>query len=357
MFGWATYYAFGAIVTACGHAGSAEITKISSRNGRSHHHSAVNKSGGLSVAPGHGGTECRVPASMAGISDALNKAAVKCSNNARIIVEAGESLIDQVVVMRDLVNVEVSILGHLHLKPDWNYWHTSGFAGIKEDTNTTVVWSYVGGKNLHINGGGTFNGNGLSAWKAYYKDKDTPRPALVLLSNITGGSYSNLRHIDSPSWNLYLDQSQHIRVFNYQVEIHDGGAGSDTEAKNTDAFNTRDSSFLEVYHSRFYNTDDAIAIKAGSSNIYVHDIIGAYRCGGLSVGSLGNVATAFETATNITFDHIELRNCRAGARVKAWAGRPAAIKELTGGGGGGLMKDITYSNINLKDVESGINGM
>lgn len=350
MLAWTTFWLF--LVTA------------SSANQARHQHSHASAiisrgraSGGKSIAAEHGRRECRIPASMTGISAALVEASVKCSRDARIVVEAGDSLIDEVIVMNNLANVEVSILGNLHLKPDWAYWKKNGFRGIPEDTNTTVVWSYVGGTNVHVNGGGTFYGNGLSAWKAYFKNSNAPRPALVLFSGVNGGSYSNLRHIDSPAWNLYLYKTHHFRVFNYQLEIHDGGAGSDTEAKNTDACNTRDSSFIEIFHSRMYNTDDIIAIKSGSSHILVHDIIGAYRCGGLSIGSLGNIATKFETAKNITFDHVEMRNCRAGPRVKAWAGKSAAIKDLSGGGGAGLMQDITFRNINLKDVETGIVGI
>ncbi|CCG82515.1 Probable exopolygalacturonase X [Taphrina deformans PYCC 5710] len=291
---------------------------------------------------------------MDGISQALVEASVECQKNSLIVVESGDSLIDNVVVMKDLTDVEVSIEGTLHLKDDWPMWREVGYRGIPMDHNVTIVWSYVGGSNISVHGWGTINGHGTTAWQEYFRTKSSLRPALVAFLGVNGGSYSRMRHIDSPFWNLYFWKSQYFRVSEYQVDIHDGGAGSDTEAKNTDGFNTRDSHDIELFNSRIYNTDDIVAVKAGSENIHVHDVIGGYRCGGVSCGSFGNNVSIFETAKNVMVENVELRDCRAGVRIKTWAGRPAAINELTGGGGRGLVQNATYKNINVKNVETAI---
>lgn len=300
--------------------------------------------------------QCFVKASMLGISDSLLAASKECRSNAHITIEAGHSLIDKVVVLQNLNNVELTIKGTLNIMDDWSYWAQNAYSGIKADQNVTSMITFLHGKNINVNGWGTIDSKGESCWRGYNKDNTFKRSLLVLFHDVVGGSYSQMRHINPCFWNLYFYLSHNMKVHDYQVDLLDGGAGSINEAKNTDGVNFRDSSNIEVFHARIGNTDDVVALKDGSENIWVHDVIGDYRCGGISAGSLGNRIEKFETVRNSTINNVELRKCRSGPRVKAWSGLRSSINELAGGGGSGLLDGMTFRDINLKDTEVGIIG-
>lgn len=214
--------------------------------------------------------ECKVSASMQGISTALVKASEKCSKDAHITVEAGDSLIDHVVVLEALSNVQFTILGNLHLKDDWDMWQRTGYMGVPDDNKTIAAITFANSSNLHIEGPGQIDGHGASAWKLG-KASTVLRPLLILFQHVTTGSYSKMRHIDSPAANLYIYGSQDIRVSEFQLDISDNGPGSALEARNTDAVLVRESSNIEIFDSRVYNVGEVVSLKEGSSNIHVHD--------------------------------------------------------------------------------------
>ncbi|KAK7818031.1 polygalacturonase [Quercus suber] len=83
--------------------------------------------------------------------------------------------------------------------------------------------------------------------------------------------------------------------------------------------------------------DDCISIQTGCSNIYMHNI----NCGpghGISLGALGAGKTK-ACFSNIIVRDITLHNTLTGVRIKTWQG------------GDGSVQGITFSNIQVYEVE------
>lgn len=76
---------------------------------------------------------------------------------------------------------------------------------------------------------------------------------------------------------------------------------------------------------------------------------------GISVGSLGQYPTRVDYVENILVRNISMYNSSEGARIKVW---PDAYSEksesLSGGGGRGLVRNVTYDGMFLDNVDYGL---
>lgn len=95
-------------------------------------------------------------------------------------------------------------------------------------------------------------------------------------------------------------------------------------------------------------------MKPNSTNILIQNL----RCNGthgISVGSLGQYPDRIDIVENVLARNISLFNSSDGARIKVW---PDAYSEksasLTGGGGSGLVRNITYDGLFLDNLDYGV---
>ncbi|MED6168876.1 hypothetical protein PIB30_015706 [Stylosanthes scabra] len=82
--------------------------------------------------------------------------------------------------------------------------------------------------------------------------------------------------------------------------------------------------------------DDCVSIQTGCSKVHVHHIM----CGpghGISLGGLGKDRSV-ACVSDIIVEHISLKNTLYGARIKTWQG------------GNGMVKNVTFSRIQVYDV-------
>lgn len=76
---------------------------------------------------------------------------------------------------------------------------------------------------------------------------------------------------------------------------------------------------------------------------------------GISIGSLGQYANEIDIVSNVFVTNISMYNASDGARIKVWPGNPSALSgDLQGGGGGGLVKNITYDGMLIENVDYAI---
>ena len=82
------------------------------------------------------------------------------------------------------------------------------------------------------------------------------------------------------------------------------------------------------------------------------------RCNGthgISVGSLGQYPERVDYVENILVQNISMYNSSEGARIKVW---PDNFSEksanLKGGGGSGLVRNVTYEDMWLDNVDYGL---
>jgi len=73
------------------------------------------------------------------------------------------------------------------------------------------------------------------------------------------------------------------------------------------------------------------------------------------VGSLGQYANEIDIVSNIFVTNISMYNASDGARIKVWPGNPSALSgDLQGGGGGGVVRNVTYDGMLIDNVDYAI---
>ncbi|KAI8068353.1 family 28 glycosyl hydrolase [Gongronella butleri] len=166
-----------------------------------------------------------------------------------------------------------------------------------------------------------------------------------------GGSVTDLTLVNAPQWNNLIINSTDV-VYS-DLFIH-GGSTSSNVAKNTDGWDVYRSDNVWIKDSRIFNGDDCVSFKPNSTNIYVSNLYcnGSH---GISVGSLGQYPGEYDLVQNIYSYNISMNYASDGARVKVWPGNSAAMSvDLQGGGGAGLVKNVTFDTFSLTSVDYAI---
>jgi polygalacturonase len=207
---------------------------------------------------------------------------------------------------------------------------------------------FVSGKNLTdiaITGKGTIDGNGANWWgpaKEFRARNPScpalPRLDLVVLNNCRNVHLAGVKLINSPRAHLVLADCE-------EVAIEDVTVRSPAGAANTEGMGPDDCRNVTITRCTIDTGDDNIAITSGkkvagrefgSENITVTgcDFLHGH---GMSIGSttVGGV------------HHVVVKNCRFentdnGLRIKSGRDR------------GGLVEDVSYSDITMKNVHPAI---
>lgn len=111
------------------------------------------------------------------------------------------------------------------------------------------------------------------------------------------------------------------------------------------------SSNIVIQNSVVNNGDDCVSFKPNSTEILVQNLYcnGSH---GISVGSLGQYPGEVDIVQNVYVYNISMYNASDGARIKVWPGTPSALSEdLQGGGGSGLVSNITYKDMYIENVD------
>jgi len=97
-----------------------------------------------------------------------------------------------------------------------------------------------------------------------------------------------------------------------------------------------------------------VSFKPNSTSILVQSLFcnGSH---GISVGSLGQYAGQFDIVESVMVSNISMHNASNGARIKVWPNTPSALSEdLQGGGGSGRVRNITYEDMTVQNVDYAI---
>lgn len=94
------------------------------------------------------------------------------------------------------------------------------------------------------------------------------------------------------------------------------------------------------------NGDDSISCKANSTNILVEDCT-FYNGIGMAMGSIGQYEGRYETIINVTARNIYADHTWYAGYAKTWTGIAQGYPPNGGGGGTGLMKNITLQNFTI----------
>ncbi|KAF2297941.1 hypothetical protein GH714_005829 [Hevea brasiliensis] len=232
-----------------------------------------------------------------------------------------------------------------------------GFLGLALNCSLAILWkgrerpggrymSFIHGDGLHdvvITGeNGTIDGQGDVWWNMWrQRTLQFTRPNLVEIINSRSIIISNVIFRNSPFWNIHPVYCSNVVIrFVTILAPHD--------SPNTDGIDPDSSSNVCIEDSFISTGDDLVAVKSGwdeygiaygrpSSGITIRRVTGSSPFAGIAVGS--------ETSggvENVLAENISLYNMGVGIHVKTNTGR------------GGLIRNITFSDVYMENVRKGI---
>lgn len=120
---------------------------------------------------------------------------------------------------------------------------------------------------------------------------------------------------------------------------------------NTDGFDSWNSDAILLEDWVVDIQDDCIAPKGNTTNLHVRNVT-CYRSNGMAIGSVGQYPLTPDYVENVLFEDITLINSGDGAYIKTWQGVPQSNTGNgdAGGGGSGLIRNVTFRNFDLTNV-------
>ncbi|VVB04152.1 unnamed protein product [Arabis nemorensis] len=191
--------------------------------------------------------------------------------------------------------------------------------------------------HVTIQGSGTLDGRGSNWWnldtyQTQKKNKYIPpmKPTALRFYRSDNVTVRDISIVNSPLCHLKFDNSDGVKVNNITIS-------SPANSPNTDGIHLQNTRNVEIQHSNIACGDDCVSIQTGSSNVHIHHI----NCGpghGISIGGLGKDKSV-ACVSDIVVEDIYIQNTLAGVRIKTWQG------------GLGVVKNLTFSNIQVTDVQ------
>lgn len=202
-------------------------------------------------------------------------------------------------------------------------------------------------KNASITGSGTIDGNGSAWWKMYNKAKEGPlknadkipfkysRPYLVAFDNSSKIRITGITLQNSPAWTIHPLESHNVLIQGVTIN-------NPLNSPNTDGIDPESSQNVKILDNTISDGDDCIAIKSGTEvtkhksatkDVIISNNIMKHGHGGVTIGSEMSGGVSDITINNNIFDQTD-----RGIRMKTRRGR------------GGYIKNISVSNITMKNV-------
>jgi polygalacturonase len=205
----------------------------------------------------------------------------------------------------------------------------------------------IAGKDLTdvtITGKGTIDGNGAVWWEEAEKARQKvsgftlPRPNLIVLTRCKNVRLENLTVQNSPKFHFVPTECEGVVISNVTILAPE-------HAANTDAIDPSSCKNVLITRCRIDVGDDNIAIKAGkklAEREFACEDITVTDCTflhghGMSIGSETSGGVRNVTVKNCTFENTE-----NGLRIKSQRGK------------GGIVENISYSDITMKNVNPAI---
>ncbi|KAL5556207.1 hypothetical protein UlMin_038443 [Ulmus minor] len=192
-------------------------------------------------------------------------------------------------------------------------------------------------QNLIVQGGGTINGNGNIWWKNSCKiNKTLPctdAPTAITFYNCKNLIVKNLNIKDAQQIQMQFEKCVNVQASGLTVTAPE-------TSPNTDGIHVTNTQNIRISNSVIGTGDDCISIVNGSQNVLATDI----TCGpghGISIGSLGS-KNSKAYVSGIIVNRVKLIGTTNGVRIKTWQG------------GSGSATNITFENIEMKNVTNPI---
>jgi polygalacturonase len=190
----------------------------------------------------------------------------------------------------------------------------------------------VGDGTIDGNGGQLMTGKTESWWqiarRAQKEDGRQNVPRLIVIDGGRNVTLYRVRLANSPNFHVTANRVQGLTVWGVIID-------TPADARNTDGIDPGATDDVTIAHSFIRTGDDNIAIKAGKTGgtRYVSILDNHFYSGhGMSIGSETNGGVSHVLVRNLTLD-----GTTSGLRIKSDVSR------------GGLVEDVTYENVCLRD--------
>ncbi|TXG67441.1 hypothetical protein EZV62_008716 [Acer yangbiense] len=199
-----------------------------------------------------------------------------------------------------------------------------------------ITFQYI--DQLTINGGGSFDGQGPSAWLYNNCDKDpncSPLPISIRFDFVTNSRINHITSVNSKNFHFNIFSCSNITIQNVHIVAPE-------DSPNTDGIHIAMSSNIKILNSVIGTGDDCVSMGPGSKNINISNV----QCGpghGISIGSLGGTPNE-EDVTGVHVTNCNMTNTMNGVRIKTWGQSYQSA-----------VSDLVFDQINLNNVENPIN--
>jgi polygalacturonase len=183
--------------------------------------------------------------------------------------------------------------------------------------------------DLAITGAGTIEGQGQDWWNALTATPTLTRPQEVDLTNSTRVQISGIRLQNPPEEHIWVKGDTDVTITGITIETL--AVTGQHFPNNTDGVDIGASGVFFCGNSITCGDDNVVM---GGSNIYV-----AYSSFGVGHGcTIGSITD--KGVSGVTVDHVTFDGTTSGIRMKSERGR------------GGLVQNLSYSNITMTNVQN-----
>lgn len=192
----------------------------------------------------------------------------------------------------------------------------------------------MGGGVIDGQGGQKLLGQKDSWWElahlAQVTDEGQKCPRLIVIHRSNGFILYGITLRNAPNFHVLVENTDGFTAWGVTID-------TPATARNTDGIDPASSTNVSILHSYIHAGDDDVAIKAGNSGPSTHLTIADdhfYSGHGMSIGSETNGGVSDVLVRNLTLD-----GTTNGIRIKSDPSR------------GGLVENVTYQNVCMRDVK------
>uniref|UniRef100_A0A1D1ZAN4 Exopolygalacturonase n=1 Tax=Anthurium amnicola TaxID=1678845 RepID=A0A1D1ZAN4_9ARAE len=227
-------------------------------------------------------------------------AACACKERCRVLIPRGRFLVDPLNFTGPCNgSVQVKLKGTVLAPADLGVFPV-----------TRIVWiafNYIDG--LLVTGGGTFDGQGASAWACARNTNCRRRPKSVCFNFVNNSHIQRISSVNSKQFHFLLISCQNITMKDLKIT-------APGKSPNTDGVHLAACSNVKISRSIIGTGDDCISIGHGNRNVSISGI----SCGpghGISVGSLG-LYPDDKDVLDVRVRNCSFKDTDNGVRIKTW---------------------------------------
>jgi polygalacturonase len=246
-----------------------------------------------------------------------------------------------------MVDKGVTVFGSVNPR-DYDYAERPGICGTsgpKARGGCKALITIEDAPHTGVYGPGTIDGRGgvpmigsnKSCWQVAREAEGPPMiphscPRLIVANHADDLTLYNITLKNSPNFHVAVNKTNGFTAWGVRID-------TPVDARNTDGIDPGDSDNITITRCWIHTGDDNVAIKSGGNGTHHLSITHNhfYAGHGISIGS-----GTYEGVSDMLVDDLVMIGTANGVRIKSDVTR------------GGLVSNITYSNICMKDVQAPI---